>query len=206
MEQPSQVLAVYQESQIPEAAYDRLGEVEGLACQTDVYAPTAKRSDAIAEMRRKARRQHANELINVNCEKAGSELECMSARRCTGKAARIVSARSLAALSNRSGLGWRGVETEGAGWVGSPGVVVTACDLVEGRSEAQLSPRDTVVSANVVASDVVHNLALLRSRRSSVSPAALPVAKTTPRLGQLHAGVRAFCRRCVGSASVDTHY
>lgn len=202
MERPSQGLAVYQESQIPEAAYDALGEVEGVACQKDVYAPTAKRSDAIAEMRRKARRRNANALVNVNCQKTGRRSECMSALRCTGEAARIASVRSLAEMSNGTASGRRGDDAgiRGTGWVVSPRLVATAYDLVEGRSEFQLSLRDTVVSANLVASDVVHNLALLQPRSSSVLPAPIPVANKTPRLGQrvFTVGYDSFADRALG--------
>lgn len=186
LQQPDQPLAIYEESQVPNTAYDILGPVVGTACQTDVYSPAAKRSDAVSDLERQARARGANALFNVSCENTGSQSECLSAVRCTGQAARIASVQSLAGLAEGGGEdGFNGGSgSMGTGWVVSPTLVATAYDLIEGRSEIRVSTGDTTLTAAVVASDATHNVALLRIRDSSVLPAPIPFAPGPSRLGE----------------------
>lgn len=185
-QQPTQALAMYEESRVPDAAYDIVGTVEGTACQTDVYSPAAKRSEAVAELQRQARTRGANALFNVTCKRTGSESECMSAVRCQGDAARIASVQSLSGLSQRGSTdGFNGdSESVGTGWVVSQRLVATAYNLVDGRSQFRVSVGDTSVAATLVAGDATHNLALLQTRESSVLPEPIPLAAGPSRLGQ----------------------
>lgn len=179
-------VVVYEESQFPEAAYTVLGQVVGTACQTDVYSQSAKRSDALADMRRKAGRRGANALFDVSCQKNSDASECMSALRCTGRAARMASVRSLLEMDRRGETdGFDGDSvSKGTGWVVSPTLVATAHDVVRGHSEFTVSVQDTKLRAQLVASDPTHNLALLRPHEPSALPPAIPISSTPPQLGQ----------------------
>lgn len=176
----------YEESQFPEAAYNVLGQVVGTACQTDVYSQSVKRSDALADMRRNARRRGANALFDVSCQMNADAMECMSALRCTGQAVRTVSVESLTEMDRRGDTeGFDGDSvSKGTGWVVSSTLVATAYEVVRGRSEFTLSVQDTEIQAQLVASDPTHNLALLRPHDPSALPPEIPLSSTPPQLGQ----------------------
>jgi len=98
---------------------------------------------------------------------------------------RVASVESLPRMSQRLGSERRGEDDgqTGTGWVVAPGRVVTSYQLVQDRSEFILSVSDTTVSAELVATDEVHNLALLRPTRMSLLPPSIPLAQDSPRIG-----------------------
>jgi len=181
----AQTVHVYDEANLPASAFETVGEVTGAACREDVYDSSPTREEGVEALKRRAERQGGNALINVRCRRGEGTDDCPGAYRCTGEAVRVVSVESLPRMSQRSGaegLG-EGDGQTGTGWVIAPGRVVTSYQLVQDRSEFILSVSDTTVSAELVATDEVHNLALLRPTRVSLLPPSIPLAQDSATTG-----------------------
>lgn len=176
---------VYDEADLPASAVEPIGEVTGAACKEDIYDPSPTREEGVQALKRQAEQRGGNALINVRCRRGGGTGDCPGAYRCTGEAVRVVSVESVPRMSQRlgfEGLG-EGDGRTGTGWVVAPGRVVTSYQLVQDRSEFTLSVSDTTVSAELVATDEVHNLALLRPTRMSLLPPSIPLAQDSARIG-----------------------
>lgn len=181
----AQAVYVYDEADLPASAFETVGEVTGAACKEDIYDPAPTREEGMEALKREAERRGGNALINVRCRRGEGTDDCPGAYRCTGEAVRVVSVESVPRMSQRlgaEGLG-EGDEQTGTGWVVAPGRVVTSYQLVRGRSEFTLSVSDTTVSAELVATDEVHNLALLRPTQMSLLPPSIPLAQDSVRIG-----------------------
>lgn len=181
-----QTVHIYEESELPAAAFEMVGEVRGGACKEDVYASSPKRAEAIEELKRQASQRGGEALINVQCRRGESTEDCPGALRCRGDAVRVASVGAVQGASHRSRSDEVGEDNErtGTGWVLVPGVVVTSYQLVQDRSDFSLSMSDTTVVADLVATDEVHNLALLRPGRSSLLPPPIPLARDSIRIGE----------------------
>lgn len=180
-----QAVHVYEEADLPASAFETVGEVTGAACKEDVYDPSPTREEGVQALKRQAERRGGNAVINVRCRRGEGTDDCPGAYRCTGEAVRVVSVEALPRMSQRlgsEGLG-EGDERTGTGWVVAPGRVVTSYQLVRGRSEFTLSVSDTTVSAELVATDELHNLALLRPARMSLLPPSIPLSQDSARIG-----------------------
>lgn len=181
----AQTVHVYDEADLPASAFETVGEVTGAACKEDVYDSSPTREEGVEALKRQAERQGGNALISVRCRRGEGTDDCPAAYRCTGEAVRVVSVESLPRMSQRlgsEGLG-EGDGQTGTGWVIAPGRVVTSYQLVQDRSEFILSVSDTTVSAELVATDEVHNLALLRPTRMSLLPPSIPLAQDSATTG-----------------------
>lgn len=181
----AKTVAVYDEADLPTSAVDTIGEVTGVACKEDVYAPAPNRAKAVEELKRQAERRGGNALINVRCRRGENADDCSGAYRCVGEAVQVVSVESLPRMSQRFRSGEIGESDEqtGTGWVVAPGRVVTSYQLVRDRSEFTLTVSDTTIAAELVATDEVHNLALLRPTRTSLLPPPIPLAQDSTRIG-----------------------
>lgn len=180
-----QTVHVYDESELPAAAFETVGQVSGAACKEDVYA-SLNRAEAIEKLKRQASQRGGNALIDVQCRRGEETDDCPGALRCTGNAVRVASIGTVSGLSQRRGSDETDEDDEltGTGWVLAPGVVVTSYQLVRDRSDFSLSMSDTTVAADLVATDEVHNLALLRPGRPSLLPPPIPLAQNSARMGE----------------------
>lgn len=176
---------VYDEAELPASAFEPIGEVTGVACKEDVYASSPNRERAMEELKHQAQQRGGNALVNVRCRRGESTDDCPGAYRCVGQAVEVVSVESLRRMSQRlrsDEIDTSG-EQRGTGWIVSPGRVLTSYELVRDRSEFTLFVADTTVDAELVATDEIHNLAVLRPARSSMLPPPIPLAQDSMRIG-----------------------
>lgn len=176
---------VYDKAELPASAFETIGEVTGAACKEDVYAPSPNREKAVEELKRQAEQRGGSALVNVRCRRGESTDDCPGAYRCVGEAVDVASVESLPRMSQRLRSDEVGTSDEqrGTGWIVSPGRVVTSYELVRDRSEFTLFVADTTVDAELVATDKIHNLAVLRPSRPSVLPSPIPLAQDSMRVG-----------------------
>lgn len=177
---------IYDESELPSTAFEKIGEVNGIVCKENVYASSPDRAEAIEKLKRQASERGGGALINVQCRRGKSTEGCPGALRCRGNAVRVASVERVQDVSQE----YRSDESDedngrrGTGWVLAPGVVVTSYQLVQDRSDFSLSVSDTTVAAELVATDEVHNIALLRAVQPSLLPAPVPLAQDSVRIGE----------------------
>ncbi len=181
-----QPVHVYDATDLPGAAYEKIREVTSVGCKEDVYSASPSREEVVPELKRQTERQGGNALINLVCRREANTADCASALRCTGDAVRVVSVESLPRIArrNRSSQFGEDETRRGTGWVVSSELVMTSYQVVRNRSEFALSMPDTTLSAQVVATDNVHNIAVLRPSRSSLLPPPLPLASDEAKVGE----------------------
>lgn len=180
------IVNVYGDSELPESAYESVREVTSVACKEDVYSSSPTREDGVSKLKLRAEQEGANALVNVTCHREKSTAECSAPLQCRGDAVRVASVDALPQVAERLRADQFGDSEvrRGTGWVVAPGMVVTSFRLIEGRSGYEISFRDTTLSAELVASDETHNLALLRPAHSSPLPLPLPLSTKSANTGE----------------------
>jgi uncharacterized protein YbjQ (UPF0145 family) len=84
-------IRVYQPAELASRKYTTLYGLESWSCKNKLWDPDPTRSDALAQMKLKAREAGANGIKDIYCSSEGTSLatNCWSSMRCVGTAIKV---------------------------------------------------------------------------------------------------------------------
>lgn len=167
-------IRIFDITELQDKEYRRIGQIEATSCMNKLWDAPASRENAIDQLRYKASALGANGITNLICEKGeGTNLakNCWNSVTCYGVAIVLdptngKSSKQSKEITKSSGTGFA---------ISENGIIATACHIIQGAKVIKVYlTRNSFVSALIIHSDPVNDLALLKIEHPT--PNFLPIA------------------------------